>query len=339
MRTFEWIPFLIEHRVEYVERGPNVKRGEINIKCPFCGPRDTSHHLGIDYQDTGWFACWRSKTHSGTHPAKLIRALLDCSWKEAVRIAEKGQGGSGGSVEELQARLDGLGAVGGQDQGWERRLKPQKWPKEFFHLGRTDRRSRWSGRSRFLTYLWARGIVDHKAFAKEYHLHGCLSGRFKHRIIFPITFDGKLIGWTGRAIAPAKIKYDSFPSAEDSDAIDSVIWNYDRCATREGKFLIVTEGCFDAGNAEWVARDRIKGGVGAVATLGINPSSRKIQLIRRLMPKYETTFVVYDKEAEHRSVEVARALPGAIPAFVPGSFSDLGEISGKGLEGLLNSSS
>ena len=41
-RIFNWRELLDEQRIAYIERGANVKRGEVNIRCPFCGAADPS---------------------------------------------------------------------------------------------------------------------------------------------------------------------------------------------------------------------------------------------------------------------------------------------------------
>lgn len=327
MHSFDWISFFHEHRIEYVESGANVKRGEINIKCPFCGSADSSHHMGVDYKNTGWFACWRSKAHGGKNPAKLIRALLRCSWKQAVRIAEKNSAGPTGSIEDLKSRLDSLDS---DPDLWWPDLRTYKIPANFFALHLVYHGSIGE---RFLRYLRRRGIDDPRQFAERNDMYGAFTGVFKNRVIFPITFEHNLVGWTGRSInSTARIKYHSFPPADESPAIDSIPWNYDKCSG--GKYLIVTEGPFDAAITEHVGS---KLGVHSMAMMGINPSARKIHLIRKLVSKYYKVLIVFDRNAEHRAVDVASAIPGSFAAFVPGVIDDLGEVSSQGLRRLLRS--
>src|SRR6185503_11264139 len=38
----DWEHTLSQHGVPYATRGPNVARGAIAVKCPFCGPADPS---------------------------------------------------------------------------------------------------------------------------------------------------------------------------------------------------------------------------------------------------------------------------------------------------------
>ena len=66
------------HGVPYVSQGKNVKKGHINVACPFCGD-DPSFHLGINTDTLAW-SCWRNSSHRGNYPHKLVKKLLNWSW-------------------------------------------------------------------------------------------------------------------------------------------------------------------------------------------------------------------------------------------------------------------
>ncbi len=40
--SFDWVDFLERHGIEYVTSSPNIGRGEVGVKCPYCGPGDPS---------------------------------------------------------------------------------------------------------------------------------------------------------------------------------------------------------------------------------------------------------------------------------------------------------
>jgi hypothetical protein len=91
MRPFDWQTFLREHRIAFITQGANVKRGELNIKCPFCGSADPSQHMGLNL-DTGWYSCWRNRAqHSGKSPVRLIMALLRVPYHRARELAGLGE--------------------------------------------------------------------------------------------------------------------------------------------------------------------------------------------------------------------------------------------------------
>src|ERR1700688_913110 len=64
---------LTEHKIPFVTQGVNTKRGELSISCPYCKD-DPSKHMGVD-PNTGWFACWRDKSHSGKNIHRLLALL------------------------------------------------------------------------------------------------------------------------------------------------------------------------------------------------------------------------------------------------------------------------
>jgi len=53
-----------DHRVQYVaegDKGRHVRRGWVQVHCPFCrGSQD--YHLGYNI-DQGYYCCWRCKFH------------------------------------------------------------------------------------------------------------------------------------------------------------------------------------------------------------------------------------------------------------------------------------
>ena len=81
-----WIEFIEAYAIDYVTRGPNTKKGEISVRCPWCGDSDPSHHMGISLATDNW-GCHRNPQHRGKAPTGLIAALLGCNWHQAKLIA------------------------------------------------------------------------------------------------------------------------------------------------------------------------------------------------------------------------------------------------------------
>jgi hypothetical protein len=71
-----------------------------------------------------------------------------------------------------------------------------------------------------------------------YNWHWSAAPGFKDRVIIPFYHDGKIVGYTGRKITDGKPKYLT-------DAQPGYVFNLDR-QTHERKYVIVTEGQFDA---------------------------------------------------------------------------------------------
>ncbi|HDD70832.1 MAG TPA: hypothetical protein ENF94_01580 [Candidatus Woesearchaeota archaeon] len=76
--------FLEDYGFEYKERGKNVSRRDVNIKCPL--HYDPDFHLGIN-KETGIWRCWICG-ESGNF-IKLIRLLLGVSFHKAKEIASR----------------------------------------------------------------------------------------------------------------------------------------------------------------------------------------------------------------------------------------------------------
>lgn len=85
--AFNLAEFVMSRNIPYADKGANVQRGFITIHCPLCGERDPGLHMGIALDGHFW-GCWRDAAHRGRRPARLVQALLRCSWQEAVALCE-----------------------------------------------------------------------------------------------------------------------------------------------------------------------------------------------------------------------------------------------------------
>ncbi len=142
----DWEAFFVDHGIEYVTRGPNVKRGNVNISCPYCG-NDPSHHMGVSLDGKG-FGCWRSANHAGKKPHNLIKALLGCSFNQAKLVAEQYSSADPDNLDDALALLQ---ADAPAEKPRDKALTLDFWP-EFEPV-----RKRGSGR-RFYQYLEGRGF-------------------------------------------------------------------------------------------------------------------------------------------------------------------------------------
>jgi hypothetical protein len=96
---------------------------------------------------------------------------------------------------------------------------------------------------------------------------------FADRVIIPFTYEGEVVGWTGRKIKEGKLKYLS-------DQHPNYVFNLD-AVTREQDYVFVVEGPFDA-----LA-------VGGVALLHNDISEHQAALINRLG---KTVIVIPDQD-------------------------------------------
>lgn len=257
-RHIDWLALLSEHRVPYIERGANVKRGEANVKCPLCSSSDPSYHLGINLQN-GFWACWRNSDHRGKSPVRLLIKLLNVSYQEALEIA---------GLDATYVDPDGFQAMAAK-----LRRKPDEAAEAV-----VARHLRMDADFRLLTQAGAArkhwDYLDNRWFdpgqlADEYGVMAGVEGRWKDRVIFPYYEEDRLVTWTGRAVGPAEIRYrdlDQRPSEFYSGPLAIVpakqtLFNHD--AMKDGgRWLILGEGPVDALKLDCYGKEN---GVRAVA--------------------------------------------------------------------------
>jgi hypothetical protein len=295
---FDWVRFLNAHRIEFVERGANVARGNIAINCPWCGDADRGFHLGISLGGKG-YGCWRSKSHRGIRPTRLIAALLKCSWDEAKRISGDDDvilTDDEAFAKQVREMMQGKVQVSTD-------VKPIDMPKSFKPI-----EDRAFGR-RFVDYLTdERGYsyADALKLAPLYDLRYCISGPFKYRLIIPVYMDG-LVNWTGRDITGRSlIRYRTLSTdpkkAEEAGTpvapipIERTLLNYDEIIREEhGRSLVVCEGPLDALRVDFYGR---KQGIRATCLFGTgNLSEAQVELLDAVNDRFEKRLLVLDADA------------------------------------------
>jgi hypothetical protein len=324
--AFDWKRFLRAHRIQFVEGGPNWARGNVNVRCPFCGTADHSEHMGISLHGKG-YACRRNMQHAGKSRARLIQALLGCSQAEARALA-------GYEVEAVPAVADtALGShvrslLGGHTAPVKQSLELLP---EFRPLALDDP---WAGP--FLDYLEDRGYRDTQIewLIKAYDLHYARSGSFAYRIIFPIKDRwGRLMSWTGRSIRQdVKMRYKTLRLSGDpplalapgNDLLLGLplLWS---CETP--RVLVLVEGPFDATRVTVFGRSW---GVYATSLFGLNVSTAQASLIQELAGRFQRVVLLIDPEAVLQRMRLLRALSACDPgvAYTPDGFEDPGALSG-----------
>lgn len=317
----EWRRFLEENNIHFVDRGPNTKRGEFSIHCPMCGDDDPSEHLGIN-PTTGHWGCLRDQSHRGKSPRTLVKAILNCSSPQAGLIVRQYSHADPDSLEGALAVLDAdnMGAIQHDEdvakKAKHQRLGPQF--NDFYHIkprGIT---------SRFFHYLQSRGYENPQDIIKQYDLRCALTGRYKDRIIVPITLNDELLGWTSRAIGKSISAPRYLASNED---VKTTVWNYDQL--KKGGFrLFIVEGPFDALRMDSYCRHKH---VRATCTFGTSVTVSQYALLRNLIKKFDETYVLFDQGAEGPARELA-SWTGAKIACLPDIIQDPGELRNRHLD-------
>lgn len=304
MRAFDWRSFFDEHRIKYVERGANVSRGEINIRCPFCGSADPSHHMGLNLE-TGWWSCWRNRSqHSGKSPLRLIMKLLGVPYGQARELAGLGDDYvDPEGFDAMAARIMGRIKTDGPVPVAERRFLTLH---EFEPI--TDRiRTR-----RHWNYLYSsrgfnetrNGIEDVDRLCRQYSLRAGTqsNGPFADRIILPYFFEQELVTWTGRALGHSTRRYRDLEVDLSLMAPKETLYNHD-CINDGGKVLVVQEGPFDALKVDFYGRSL---GMRSVALSTNSISEEQAFLLKHAEQSFDLILVAMDAKGDFGVVDSMR---------------------------------
>lgn len=322
--SFDWIDFFERYGVEYVTQSPNIGRGEVGIKCPFCGPADPSQHMSINLEGRGWM-CRRARgdpRHRGRSPVRLIRALTGCSAREAARlVGAPVLDGDASILDQVEALL------GVREEEAPAPPREMREPREFRPFG--DKPSA----RRFARYMRGRGFPE--SFLREMAPAGlryCTLGPFAERVIFLVHQEGRLVNWTGRAISPgARRRYQAHtpdPELAERWGLEPAALSIERCLLwydellAGGDLLEVVEGPMDALKLRMLGRS-------ATCLFTSAVSDAQLDLLRELAPRFERRAVLLDRGAEVEALTAAGRLAalGFSVEWLPPGASDPGELT------------
>ena len=284
-----WIEFFDSKRIHYLTSGPNVARGNVVCHCPFCGADDPSEHMSINLDGKG-FRCWRNPAHSGKNPARLIQALLGCSWEQASKLA--------GHEKTLPSDFLGkLKAAFTKPEKLEHKSK-LKLPAEFKTFSNKP------SALPFWAYLKARGFsYDDGLKANDYGIYYASQGNYKGRIVFTVTVDNELVGWTGRTIYKSdQVRYKTLThDQEKADErgeipapapISDYLLFHDRLDAARYGTLVLCEGPFDAWRVNLLGNS-----IAVAATCFFTSTLSKNQLNRlhSILPRFGRKVLLLDE--------------------------------------------
>ena len=296
MKPFDWERLLREQRIPYVESGPNVKRGEFAIQCPFCGTADPSKHMGIS-PETGWWSCWRNRAqHSGKSPLRLIMKLLRVPYAKARELA---------GLDESYIDPEGFDALAARVMGRNQEVINPSADRRFLDMDPGFVPIKHSGRTRRVwEYLWDRGFddgTDIRDLCKDYSLMAG-TGRWADRVIIPYFQDGLLVTWTGRAIADSTIRYKDLSLDESLLAPKETLYNHDAMLDY-GRVLIIQEGPFDVLKVDFYGKQF------GVRSVGLSTNSIKqaqVFLLQGAVGKFDRIILMLDTKSRLGIVDSMR---------------------------------
>lgn len=318
----DWIAFFNDHSIDYVTRGPNVKKGNVNIACPFCGD-DPSHHMGVSLEKDAW-GCWRGQNHKGKAAHNLIKELLGCSFNQAKMTAEQYSVADPENIDEAVEIL-----TRGENLNTPVVKKQEKlsFPSEFRRI------KDYGSTSRFFRYLKNRGFDDVAELCSLYSLRCATTGRWQDRIIIPIYMKNKLVSWTSRAIGTT-INAPRYLALSENDGgkvnVFNSLLNWD-FLQRGGDLLLIVEGPFDALKLDYYALDCITFGIDAKATctFGTSMSDEQAMMIAEVSKKFKRAILLYDNGATEAIFIAKEKLQHTkvICGFLPDTVEDPGEMT------------
>jgi len=211
------ITILDKYEIKYYLEGKNVSNECIGITCPFCN--DKSVHGGI-FKDNGQYTCWRCEARYSLY--KLLKHLVDITYDDYLTDIYK--------IKQIHQQITSIS-----------NKKQEKVEQSDIQL------------PLFFRYVKDKCPMIVKQFFRErqisiktcekYHVGFCKYGEYAQRLIIPIYFENKLVGWQGRDVTrKSKVKYKT-----SKTAINNYLYNYDSPINNE---LILVEGMFDVWRLE-----------------------------------------------------------------------------------------
>jgi hypothetical protein len=307
-QNMDIIELLEKYEVPYKTTGNNVSHGNVNIKCPYCGSADPSEHLGIDLT-TGKWGCWRNTSHRGRRLPSLLTKLLGCSYEQAVGLTCTRT-----SRTNLQKVASRLKVTSTKDS--------QEVPKVTHDLiPGLERLSMHNKFVRFHSYLVHRGYDyhHHSALVSIYNLHAALWGPMNNRLVFVLSDNNGILGYTGRAIDNSKTRYYSIPGP----VIKHTVLQFSDLLYKGGRRLYVCEGPFDAMRIDYVART-IKSPDRATCVFGVDVTTNQIECLVKLSVVFDELVIIMDSDAAARTMRLSRELSSCCTAarILPGTKND-----------------
>ena len=251
--------FYSEHGIDYAEEGhKHCRPGWVNIPCPFCTGNEGLHLGFCTVQEdrlAGAFVCWRCGGHSQIN---VIKKLLGVNGKRAKELLRK----YGGRVRVKRPK--------------RRSPLPKVVPAIKLPAGHGPLLENRGA----VQYLIKRRY-DPAELVKTWGLVACGPlGLYKHRIILPVHFRGRIVSYQGRDYTgKAKVPYMACKKEDESVHHKDILGGLEQARGMDHAFLV--EGMFDM----------FRLGPGAVCCFGI---SYRPPQVRLLANTFKSVTVVLD---------------------------------------------
>lgn len=294
---------LTEHDIFWTDKGSNVAKGNVNIKCPWCGSDDKSEHMGINLT-TNKYGCWRNERHRGSNIARLLAALDIYIHEDKNSIIQ--QLANGTFFENKQ-----------QEETKTTKVYTKELPIEFSTIDDSSIFSR-----AYINYLKKRGFTNIKKLVKDYNLcYSMMADKWSSRLIIPI-YVNDWVTWTGRAIGNNTLRYLS-PAVTEATNIKETIFNFNELKETEGEILVITEGPFDALKVDMYNKPRVR----ATCIFGLAVTQEQINLLKTVCYNFNTVFIGLDQGTLPQALTLRDSLWSFNPLILQMPAKDFGDMN------------
>ncbi len=252
---FEIFEFLRDYSIEHrTEGSKHCQPGWVQIGCPFC-TGNPGWHLGFNTSLSFW-NCWRCGWHSNL---EVVKTLTRKSWSEAKKLFREYRG-------RLMTDADYIRRIGQSSKG-TKKYKELRLPAGTKPMT-----------SRHRKYLTRRGF-NPEEIEEVWQVQGTGPvGGYKHRIIAPIFYQGKLVSYQGRDITgKSDLKYKACRMDDEIMHHKNILYGIDQVQGRRGGLV---EGYFDT----WAL------GPGVVASFGITLKAEQVLLLSKIFNRLTLVF-------------------------------------------------
>jgi len=261
---FDVLSYLQSRHIPYKTSGKNISAGWVGINCLFC--IDGSNHLGINLT-AKTFSCFRCGETGNA--IKLIQTIEGISSVKAAFEVMEQYNGEIFTPKKTHYRSKLIFPIGTS--------------KNFY--------------ANQMSFLEKRRF-DPDSAIKKFDLYSVGPiGDFKHRLIFPIYINNRVVAYVGRDVTgQAEIPYKNSPEELSIKPVKSCLYNIDSVYRNTA---IIVEGIFDA----WRLGD------GAIATFGTQYTHEQIRLLKGM----KRIFVMYDADASEQANKLAHDASAIVP--------------------------
>ena len=260
--TIDWRSLLTSIGVEWIDRGSNTSKGHVNIKCPWCGSADPSHHLAIS-EDTAWYYCRRaSREHAGKNPERLL-VELGVPRSDAFRLMR--------DFDLIEQKITEPKTPRELQRQWDSFFEYEMYQSSYDYM-----------RDRGFLLRTDQGLeccIDPK-----YDLRYAIHGDHRNRVLFPIKYNGVLAGWTGRSIYDKTPIYKMEHGGEDGHVYLPI---------SPESVMVVCEGPIDALKLVTALSGS---STGAVALLGKDIGPARLLRLQAVLTGSRTVAVCLDRD-------------------------------------------